>query len=174
MNISARIARPGDIDDLIALYRALEEEQTALRPMWRLADGLPEPVREAFGAILEDEDSVLVLGELDGVPLGFAWARPTELLPQADDDRVAVVRLIHTHAEARGVGIGEALMDVVFAHYRALGITKYDALVSPGHRNAKNFFEANGFKARLITMHHDDDPAPRPSRIDVFSRTGGM
>jgi hypothetical protein len=27
--------------------------------------------------------------------------------------------------------------------------------VSPGHRIAKNFFEANGFKARHIVMHHD-------------------
>jgi hypothetical protein len=24
----------------------------------------------------------------------------------------------------------------------------------PGDREAKNFFEASGFKARLLTMHH--------------------
>jgi hypothetical protein len=28
--------------------------------------------------------------------------------------------------------------------------------VSPGHRYAKNFFESNGFSARLIVMHHND------------------
>lgn len=173
MNINARKAGPGDIDDLIPLYRALEKEQTALRPMWRLADGLPEPAETAFEAILDEEDSLLVIGGLDAVPLGFAWARLTELLPQAQGDLVAVVRLIHTDAAARGVGIGEALMDVIFAHYRPLGITKFDALVSPGHRNAKNFFEANGFKARLITMHHDDDPAPRLSKFDAIRRTKG-
>jgi hypothetical protein len=40
---------------------------------------------------------------------------------------------------------------------RDRGITKFDAHVLPGHRLAKNFFEAGGFAARSITMHHDDD-----------------
>lgn len=161
MNISARRATAADIDTIIALYRSLEEEQTALRHMWPLADGLPVPVDDALGAILDDPESVLVIGELDGVPLGFAWAKLADLLPQTDGDRVAVVRLIHTDVAARGVGIGEAMMTLVFDHYRPQGITKWDAIVSPGHRNAKNFFESNGFKARRITMNRDDHPPER-------------
>jgi hypothetical protein len=39
---------------------------------------------------------------------------------------------------------------------RERGITKFDAHVLPGHRLAKNFFEAGGFSARSIIMHHDD------------------
>ena len=155
MIISARTATPDDIEDLLPLYRALEAEQTELRAMWRLADGLPEPTDTAFKGILDDDQSILVIGELDGVPLGFAWAQLTDLLPQAEGSRVVVVRLIHTEIEARGVGIGEAMVDAVFDHFRPQGITKYDARVSPGHRNAKNFFESHGFKARLITMHHE-------------------
>jgi GNAT superfamily N-acetyltransferase len=157
MIITARPATRDDVDSLVTLYRALEEEQTALRPMWRLADGLPEPPGDSLEAILADEESLLVVGLLDEVPLGFAWAAPDDLLPQANGDRVAVVRLIHTELEARGVGIGEAMIDLVLGHFRALGFTKFDARVSPGHRNAKNFFESQEFKARLIVMHHDDD-----------------
>jgi hypothetical protein len=40
---------------------------------------------------------------------------------------------------------------------RGRGITKFDAHVLPGHRLAKNFFEAGGFSARSIIMHHDDE-----------------
>jgi hypothetical protein len=40
---------------------------------------------------------------------------------------------------------------------RERGITKFDAHVLPGHRLAKNFFEAGGFSARSIIMHHDDE-----------------
>ncbi len=156
MNVTSRPATADDVDTLVALYRALEEEQTALRPMWRIADGLPEPADTAFKAILDDEASQLVLGTLDEVPLGFVWARLEELLPQAEGELVAVVRLIHTDVEARGVGIGEAMIQAILEHHRRAGITKFDARVSPGHREAKNFFEANGFKARLIVMHHDD------------------
>ena len=156
MNVSARLATPDDIDVLVELYRALEVEQTDLRPMWRFADGLPEPPGTAFKAILDDDQSILVVGEIDEYPLGFAWAQLGDLLPQADGERVAIIRLIHTDFDARGVGIGEAMMNMIFGRFRPEGITKYDARVSPGHRNAKNFFEANGFKARLITMFHDD------------------
>jgi hypothetical protein len=39
---------------------------------------------------------------------------------------------------------------------RKRGISRFDAHVLPGHRLAKNFFEAGGFSARSITMHHDD------------------
>jgi ribosomal protein S18 acetylase RimI-like enzyme len=161
MNISARAATPSDIDDLVVLYRALAAEQSALRHMWPLADGLPEPVETAFEEILSDPESFLVVCELDDVPLGFAWARVSDLLPQAGGERVAVVRLIHTEEDARGVGIGEAMMDVIFDRFRPAGITKFDAVVSPGHRNAKNFFESQGFKARRITMNLDDDPPER-------------
>jgi hypothetical protein len=41
--------------------------------------------------------------------------------------------------------------------HRALGIRLFDARVLPGHRLAKNFFEAGGFSARLIIMHHVDE-----------------
>lgn len=157
MNVSSRPANIDDVDELVALYRALEEEQTALRPMWRLADGLAEPVDTTFKAILDDDGSRLVVGMIDDVPLGFAWARLEELLPQGEGELVAVIRLIHTDADARGVGIGETMIGAILEHYRASGVTKFDAQVSPGHRDAKNFFEANGFKARLIVMHRDDE-----------------
>ncbi len=141
---------------LVELYRLLEEEQTAIKPMWRLADGLAEPAAGSFGEILADAESLTVIGELDGVPLGFAWCRSEPLLPQAGGERVAVVRLIHTVAEARGVGVGDAMIGQVLAEFRSRGHRRFDARVSPGHRTAKNFFESNGFSARLIVMHHSD------------------
>jgi len=155
--VTSRMATEADLDDLVALYRDLEREQAALRPLWPLADGLPEPVSEAFVDVMGDDESVLVIGELDDVPLGFGWCRAEDLLPQAGGDRVAVVRLIHTEVEARGIGVGEAMVTMLLDAFRARGFHLFDARVSPGHRNAKNFFEANGFSARLIVMHHDDE-----------------
>jgi hypothetical protein len=49
------------------------------------------------------------------------------------------------------------MRDLVMALLREEGITKFDAHVLPGHRLAKNFFEAGGFAARSIIMHHDDE-----------------
>lgn len=156
MTVTSRPAEIEDIDVLVRLYRDLEQEQTALRSMWRLADGLPEPAPTAFKEIFDDHDSLLIIGELEAVALGFVWVRIEGLLPQAEGSEVGVIRFIHTDLEARGVGIGAAMMSLTLNHLRERGISRFDARVSPGHRNAKNFFEAHGFKARLIVMHHDD------------------
>jgi ribosomal protein S18 acetylase RimI-like enzyme len=157
VNITSRTATTDDVDELIRLFRLLEVEQAALRPLWPLADGLDEPIIESFHEILEDDESVLLIGAIDAVPVGFLWARPEDLLAQAAGERVGVIRLIFTEAEARGVGVAAEMASLALDRLRGMGLRYLDARVSPGHRLAKNFFEANGFKARLIFMHRDDE-----------------
>jgi ribosomal protein S18 acetylase RimI-like enzyme len=156
MRLAARKAGPGDIPKLVDLYRGLEEEMTALHPMWPLADGLAEPVEASFREILDDHDSTVVVGELDGYPFGFVWARVEQILPQAEGAEVGSIRLIYVEPEAREVSLGEEMRDHIMDLLRERGISRFDAHVLPGHRLAKNFFEAGGFSARSIIMHHDD------------------
>ena len=155
MNIAARPATANDIGVLTDLYPLLEAEQAALRPMWPLADGLDTPIPAAFEAILHDDQSLLLIGELDGYPFGFLWARIEPLLDRAGGRSGGVVRLVFTEPEARGVGIGSTMLEAALHELAGQGVDLFDARVSPGHRNAKNFFEAHGFSARLIIMHHD-------------------
>ncbi len=156
MSTTARLATPEDVDILVALYRGLEEEMTALHPMWPMADGLDEPVEASFTALVSEEDAVTVIGELDGVPFGFLVARVEPMLSQAGAERIGVIRLIYVDREAREVAVGEVMREEAMDLLRLRGITKFDAHVLPGHRLAKNFFEAGGFAARSIVMHHDD------------------
>ena len=157
MEIGARPATERDLDVLVDLYRALEAEQTELKDMWPLADGLPEPAEASLKEMLEDAEVRIFVGTIDDYPLGFIATRSEELLPQAAGKRVASVRLVFTDPAARGVGVGEAMIDAVLEHYRARGFHRFDAHVLPGHRAAKNFFESAGFAARSIIMHHSDD-----------------
>jgi ribosomal protein S18 acetylase RimI-like enzyme len=156
VRVTARRAGPEDLPTLVGLYRGLEGEMTALHPMWPLADGLAEPVETSFRELLEDQESIVVIGELDDYPLGFSWARVEQILPQAGGAEVGSIRLIYVDPEAREVAIGEEMRDYVMDLLRKRGISRFDAHVLPGHRLAKNFFEAGGFSARSITMHHDD------------------
>jgi ribosomal protein S18 acetylase RimI-like enzyme len=155
MEVSARPAVSTDVPELVRLYRRLTDEMVALKAVWAVTEGLPEPVEEAFEEAIAAEGSWVVLGFLDEAPVGFLLGRSEALLPQAGDDRMAAVRLIYTEPEAREVGVGEALMSGFFEERRAEGYRYFDAHVSPGHRLAKNFFESNGFKARHIVMHHE-------------------
>lgn len=157
MRVTARYATSGDIESLVRLYRVLEEEMVALHAMWPLADGLDEPVRDSLLAAIDRSDTIVVMGEIDDYPFGFLVARVEDLLEQADGERIGSIRLVFVEKEAREVAVGEVMRERVLHDLRQLGITKFDAHVLPGHRLAKNFFEAGGFSARSIVMHHDDD-----------------
>ncbi len=155
--VSARWAGSDDIPELVRLYREFEAEQLDLKRIWSAADGLPEPVETALKELLDDPAVVVAFGEIEGCGFGFAVGRETALQPQAGGERIGTIPYLFTEPVARGVGVGEALITLVLEELRSRGIRRFDALVLPGHRDAKNFFEANGFSARKIVMHHDPD-----------------
>ena len=157
MRVEARAATAEDIGALEELYRSLQTEMDALHKMWSRADALDEPVADSFRAILADPGAILLIGEIDGYPFGFLLARVEVLLAQAEGEQVGAIRLIFVDLEAREVGLGEVMRETAMETMRERGITKFDAHVLPGHRLAKNFFEAGGFSARSIIMHHDDN-----------------
>ena len=157
MEIQARTATDADLTELLRLYGLLAVEQAELKSLWPVADGLPEPIDESLLAIIGADDSLLVIGSIDEIPVGFMWMRREELLPQAGGAEVGSTRLVFVEPEARGVGVGEAMITMVLDDFRGRGIKLFDSHVSPGHRLAKNFFESHGFSARRIVMHHSED-----------------
>lgn len=156
MRVEAREATIADIDSLEHMYRSLQKEMVALHKMWPLADGLNEPVAQSLVSAIADPDSVVLIGSIDDYPFGFLVAHVERLLAQADVEKIGSIQLIYVDDDAREVAVAEAMRELALAMFRERGITKFDAHVLPGHRLAKNFFEAGGFSARSIIMHHDD------------------
>ena len=87
-------------------------------------------------ARLIDADSVTV-GTIDDSILGFLISGQRSLVDGVD--RVGVIRYIYTEPEARGVGLADEMFGYAVAKLRAGGVELFDAIVSPGHREAKNF-----------------------------------
>lgn len=156
MELSVRPATNADVPRLVALYRDLETEQVAKKPIWALTDGLDERFDLALFHAMQADESWVFIGEIDGVPVGFVWATIEGMLERAGGERIGRIRLIYTEPEARGVGVGHEMLEAVFGALRPLGVRLYDAPVGPGQRATKNFFEAHGFAARSIVMHHAD------------------
>ncbi|CAN5298428.1 hypothetical protein BH18ACT5_BH18ACT5_17000 [soil metagenome] len=156
MEVGARLATRADLGDLHTLYRGLEAEMEALHTMWPLSDGLAEPVAATLDRSLDQPDTVLVIGRIDDVIVGFLLARVEDLLPQAEGTQVGAIRRLFGDHPAREGGFGEAMLALALGELRKRGLTRFDAHVLPGHRLVKNFFEAGGFAARSITMHHVD------------------
>jgi len=156
MQISVRPAVSEDIQTIVALYGPMEAEQTVRKPVWALADALDQPYEASLDAALNASDSWLYVGLIDDATVGFLWVTIESMLERAHGERIGRIRLIYTMPEARGVGVGDAMLDVALTGLRELGIRYFDAPVGPGQRVTKNFFEGHGFAARSIVMHHAD------------------
>ena len=155
--ISVRPAVADDVPALTDLYRLLEAEMIALEEMWPLADGLPEPVRDSLMAETTAEDSVFLVGFVDGHPFGFLIARLEGLLPQASGERIGAIRYVFVEQGARQISVGEHMLEAALGLLRERGASRFDAHVLPGHRLVKNFFESGGFSARSIVMHNSGE-----------------
>jgi GNAT superfamily N-acetyltransferase len=156
VHLSVRPAVNSDVIRLVSLYGDLEREQTERKPIWALTDGLDERFDLALFHAMSEDDSWVVVGEIDDVIVGFLWVTIEATLERAGDLRIGRIRLIYTEPEARGVGVGHVMLESVLAELRSLGVHHFDAPVGPGQRETKNFFEAHGFAARSIIMHKAD------------------
>ena len=92
---------------------------------------------------------IILVGCLGTVPVGYAVAtvEPTRALP------LAVITDLFVLPEARRVGVGRALIDELVSQAAAAGCGGIQAVALPGDRDTKNFFEAAGLVARMITVH---------------------
>ena len=150
---AVRAATPDDLPAIIGLVDALRSELTPMRGgrIWAVREARSGPPAEAYGALLADAETCVVVGTVDDVVVGFGVA---SVEPLSDGGKLGVVSELFVDAEARAVGVGEAMLEALVAYCTREGCVGVDAFALPGHRAAKNFFEESGFTARAIVMHH--------------------
>jgi ribosomal protein S18 acetylase RimI-like enzyme len=157
---TARTATAGDLSVLAELATGGIAHQRAPRGGMLGADreARAEPLSAGMEADLTDPSVLVVLGAVDDVPVGYGVVRREAMRTLPD---LAVVTDLWVDPEARGVGVGEAIMDELVAWAREHGCVGIDALALPGDRATKNFFERFGLTARAILVHRSLDPTGR-------------
>ena len=153
-----RPATRDDRDALTGMARRAWDEAVDQRggPQFARETGPLDDWTSRLDDLIDRDDTLLLIGGIDGVPLGFTLARVHRF---GTDDSVVDLPVLYTEPEARSVGIAAGLMASVAAWARRQGAAGLDAAVLPGNRSAKNFFESFGMKARLIRVHRrlEDD-----------------
>ena len=139
--VGARVATPEDRAQVDRLRHLAEEEVRSGRGGAAL---LAEHVVPDGALVLVGTIGPVVVGQLT-----------LELVP-AGPSRVAE---LYVEPEARGVGVGAALVALALERCRTAGSTSVDAEALPGDRATKNFFEAYGFVTRRLTVRRDLGPA---------------
>lgn len=150
-------ARPATVDDVAVLAGVARAALSGLGDqrggeLFTRREARSEPFEEDLRAALDDDDRYLVAGTFDGVPFGYGLVRREVL---RDGAALAVLEDFVVDPDARGVGIGEAVMDEVLSWARQQGCIGIDAMALPGDRETKNFFESFGLKARALVVHRD-------------------
>jgi len=109
---------------------------------------------EPFKPWLEDPDRKVLIGTLEGQACGIGMGHIDSL---SEGRPLGHLDVCYVEPDARGVGLGRLLLDGVVGWLTDRGCVGVDGLALPGDREAKNFYEAAGFKARLLTMHRPSE-----------------
>jgi len=138
---------------LVELARALRAEMSGQRggALWSTREARPEPLDDTLGSLFGRDDAAIVVGTIDGTIVGFATV---EIETLRDGARLGVIGDLFVEREARSVGVGESIADLIVEFCSAAQCVGIDAYALPGARDAKNFFERSGFTARALVMHH--------------------
>jgi ribosomal protein S18 acetylase RimI-like enzyme len=148
----SRPATAADVPRIVELAHLMRGELGGLRggPQWLAREARREPLADAYAALLDRPDALVVAGTYDGVIVGFGVV---VVEPVEADEPLGVITDLFVEDEVREVGVGEAVVDALLGFCEAAGCSGVDASTLPGHRASKNFFETNGFTARLLVMH---------------------
>ena len=144
---------PADLPVLVDLARALRDEMRDQRggALWTTREARPEPHETTIQSLMARDDAYVVVGTIDGTIVGFGTV---EIETLRDGTRLGVIGDLFVEREARSVGVGESIADLIVTFCAGAHCVGIDAYALPGARDAKNFFERSGFTARALVMHH--------------------
>jgi GNAT superfamily N-acetyltransferase len=148
-------SRPASAEDLPRIAELAELARAELLPMkggalWSAREAVAEPFEDAYGALIDRDDALVVVGTVDETVVGFGVVTLERL---RTGETLGIISDLFVEPDARAVGVGEAMADDLVAFCATRGCTGIDALALPGHRTTKNFFEGSGFTARALVMH---------------------
>lgn len=153
---AARVATEDDTGRIVALARSAHAELSAQRGggVWSRRDARVEPIDSGIAAAIAESagggSGLVAAGTIDDVVVGYAVVRDEVV---ADGGHLGVVEDLYVEPGARGVGVGEALMNLIVDWAGEHGCFGIDSIALPGDRATKNFFESFGLVARAITVH---------------------
>ena len=159
----ARHAVDSDMAAVVELAAGAADELTPRRGgyVWSRLEARSEPLEPGLDRDRRSQDALVVVGTIDEAVVGYGVIRLVALHDGAVLGRVTDVYVM---PEARGVGVGEAMMGEMIDWAGRHGCVGVDSLALPGDRETKNFFETHGLVARAITVHRSlaDTSKPRP------------
>ncbi len=107
--------------------------------------------RAAYATWLVEPDAFVLVAERGGEPVGYALVQIVDGFHSfGPDERIASVETLSVVPEARGRGVGSALMDAVERELAEVGVRRLKLAVVEGNEEASRFYAGRG----LSTVSH--------------------
>ena len=147
---TARLADLNDEQYFTDLFTAARMEISSYKgfELWNQLESVGNLPEVAFKEFIGDSQKAIVIGENDNCPLGYMLIE----LVSIDDKFATNIHEVFVDANAREVGIGEAIMDFTIDWSRTNGAAHIMGRAFPGNRATKNYFERFRITARLIQV----------------------
>jgi GNAT superfamily N-acetyltransferase len=143
------------LDELEPLWEALRQHHHAVMPSlgplrdradsWRIR-------REHYEKWLAAPGGFLLVAEQGGTPVGYALVAGGSPSQTWAIESAATLETIVLLPEARGAGLGSALIERVKDEVRAAGVTHLGLGVVGGNEDAIRFYRRHGFEPAFIEM----------------------
>lgn len=174
----------------LRLVKASAERLDEIKPLWfmlhrnhvAVADDRRGPVRSDeeswqikrrwYEEWLAEEESFLLLAEIDGRPAGYAVVRmvkpdptPTWRMPP----KKAEIEALAIAPEAQGEGVGQLMIDGIKHEVQQMGVELLGGAVIGGNEDAVRFYEREGGYVTYVKIDfrfEEDAPVPDPGVID--------
>lgn len=152
LEVSVRAATTDDLEFIAASHHLAHDAIADARggELDTLLHGRQGASQDAWQGHSEAPGHALLIGQLDGLAVGYS-AMERAALP--DGRTLARITDLWVHNDARGVGVGAALMHELESIASSWGAMGLDSRALPGDRVTKNFFESFGLVARAIHVH---------------------
>lgn len=137
-------------EDLTAIVRMLADDTLgATREAFR--EPLPEPYVRAFAEIDADPNNELIVAERDGAPVGVLQITYAPNLTY-EGGRRATIEGVRVARDARGGGLGAALIEHAVERARARGCRIVQLTTNRERSDAIRFYERLGFSGTHVGM----------------------
>jgi len=144
------LAGPDELSDVEHLWRSLHTHHHGVTQVTLVDDDDVswQRRRDWYRGMLTHGEAFLLIARDGGTALGYAFV---EIRPGPDDtwpigDRLAELMSLSVAPEARGRGLGTALMDAVDAELDRRGVRDLEVSVLAGNERARRFYERRGMK----------------------------
>lgn len=147
---AVRPATAADIPILVRLLEAAVADTPSTRG--RALHRRPQRIVESTDRLsmaLGSSDQHVVAATLDDHVFGFALMAINE----ETGERIGMIEELYVEIGARGVGLGEGLLQAAIEWCQETDCAGVDMAVLPGDRSAKNLCERAGLTARSLVMH---------------------